>query len=755
MSLLEERVNKQQEKILELVSALPRLDLVEQTITVIIESLSAIGIEIQIPNVVGAKSSSLGSLKNRKLIKNDDVGLSKNAFKKISPEVISDASRTSNIKPRKSNEPTVRARVATPKGSGRQTPTPPEGRKGDASPVPERNKVKPAEDIANKPKEDFKLVIKSNDDGSEETTPDTDRCKDEDRFRNSSVDSESLKDEGSARDEHENSVKALPKSIPSSPAANTAANQNVQNQDKRQDTPTRNSDGSRQKVLKSRISLDLKKQNQTIRSPNVRTYTQALSPKSTSENLPDDQIQFFRSLLKQIEKDNDKLKSLLEFGRTMGTVEHTLIVSWQTLSSYRYMLINKPIEKLASNIHSMWSAIKQVIVLPAEIQKTIQGKIDLESFDQRLFDDALQYMESVILLIILPSYVEKMGIPVPESTKKHRMIDNNKKDWSLKIIAAKNMAKKKEKKKVIPAPRRDDLPTVVNTAGMAKKETINTVNTGDASFKPKPKSEQAKKVDQQIQITRDRIVHLKSKLTEFDSFLNSAQNWVRNQADEEQLKICEKIVPESNNSVFRMNAKIEARIDKIRSSFPMQQKEPPRDINKLKMLERQSSIVADKIWEELRPSMEESSTRSKYMLSPRSSTTWVSPPMSPSRHRPGQHKNLVKIPSIKNLRKDSHAADNSQAIEGDIQDFLDEIEREKPIPEESSASEGTPHYEHIDPYVNNEKILEDMDDISFEELLRGLVASPHEEDSASALEFLKSKLSDLENQYGDLLDEDE
>jgi len=75
------------------------------------------------------------------------------------------------------------------------------------------------------------------------------------------------------------------------------------------------------------------------------------------------------------------------------------------------------------------------------------------------------------------------------------------------------------------------------------------------------------------------------------------------------------------------------------------------------------------------------------------------------------------------------------------------------VDEESLSEHERDEFEYTHPEDETDSKLEMMDDMSFDELLAGLVMSPNE-DKVSGVELLQSKLAALKSQYTDILGAD-
>eukprot|EP01124_Arcella_intermedia_P016597 TRINITY_DN23207_c0_g1_i1.p1 TRINITY_DN23207_c0_g1~~TRINITY_DN23207_c0_g1_i1.p1 ORF type:complete len:782 (+),score=208.35 TRINITY_DN23207_c0_g1_i1:65-2410(+) len=548
----------------------------------------------------------------------------------------------------------------------------------------------------------------------------------------------------------------------------------------------------------TRVRSDFRKQQ--TRPHNIRSppKTNALIGLMNSNEEPSkEQLAFYKNLLHELFSDKEKLKSFVEYGRSLGSPQLTLIISWQTLSSFKVMLTNKPLEQVRGVVQTSWQSLTQAVIFPAEIQSTIQAKIDSGVFDDKLFDDAISYAESVIVLAILPEYCLKYGISVPE--KKKDKLQELKKE-RMKMLNPRGSSKVKKK----------DLKKKVSNGRQAEKSN---------PLKDKLKAEQLKRVDQQFQLARGRLTQLKSTINSFETFLQQTQEWYKINADEEQLRNCEKVLPQCNVAIYRINAKSKEKLDKLQSLLPtdgsdQQQSQPgtPTVLHKAtseashnaRLMQRQSSVVADRIWAELRRSNVEKEEESTFKITTARAATTPTKPHPLINSAKGSRSSLTNLNQSKDVpiseranprvriaigNKDNKLGnDRSMSptpppplaqeaniepsleellAEGDAEEIgriLDEIDRARgglnsQNFEDSFSDVDNPTGENGEGPLNEtstnedeDKLLEEMDDFTFQEILEGLVTSPRgEQSNSSALENLESKLGDLKSLYSDIL----
>jgi len=148
-------------------------------------------------------------------------------------------------------------------------------------------------------------------------------------------------------------------------------------------------------------------------------------------NISKEQLQVYRELLTETLNNADKAKILIDYARTVGQGELTLIVAWQTLTQFTDVVLKSkaPIHMLKTSAESMWEAVCQAVVIPTEICQILQTKIGSGTLDANIFELPRHYIETLMALLIVPSYAAKFNIPL----QKYRV--ETKKDKSFKKLA--------------------------------------------------------------------------------------------------------------------------------------------------------------------------------------------------------------------------------------------------------------------------------------------------------------------------------
>jgi len=257
-----------------------------------------------------------------------------------------------------------------------------------------------------------------------------------------------------------------------------------------------------------------------------------------------------------------------------------------------------------------------------------------------------------------------------------------------------------------------------------------------------------------------RVAQLLSSLASFEEFLEQSQIYAITQADDEQLKQCEKALPECNGYLSRLATRLNDKFTKVKTLFPVIPKDEittrrpvlsPEE-EKANRLKRKSSVVADRLWEELcSEKVEKPSPRS---LSHRKTARGLTPhPEAVESVNP----DVTNTPVIPETNELVHEAGLSieeilaQGNEEEIARLMDDLEAE------TSNKLGLYNDEESsDDIVGDDETdvkLETMGDISFDELLEGLVMTTNE-DNVSGVEFLMSKLAALRSQYTAVLGSD-
>jgi len=330
------------------------------------------------------------------------------------------------------------------------------------------------------------------------------------------------------------------------------------------------------------------------------------------------------------------------------------------------------------------------------------------------------------------------------------------------------------------------------------------------------KSEQIKKVKKQFQVACSRIADIKAALTEFENYLEETKNWAVSGADHEQLKQCEKALPDCNINIYRLMTRANEKFTKVKVLFPSYK----TDEKQYRKIQRKSSVVADKLWVELRGEL--GTPEEKTSSPPVSSTTESisqqrplpvkrsfsfpsidenaipeekSPPItrfpdygnipeikfkeSPIKFKeplklkdlPIKYKeppqietpklvSVGKLPSLEQLLAEESEEDITRLLDEMDPELLPQLDNDESSDHDDFHATESPNLEFSSEYSTGiseddpeSRILEAMDDMTFEELLQGLVMSPKDR-NVSAAELLQRKLAALKSQYADIIGSD-
>jgi len=484
---------------------------------------------------------------------------------------------------------------------------------------------------------------------------------------------------------------------------------------------------------------DKEKDNQDKKISNINARRSTAEPglmlAMQKQNVSKEQLQRLRDLLTETLTFPDKLKQFLEYARSLGSVEYTLILAWQTLQSFEELVKSKADNNLIkTSAESMWESISQAVIVPTELYETLQTKISSGAIDANIFELPKHYIETVMALLIVPSYATKYGLSAPKHTQ-------GKKERHLKKITPRVSRLKKTNSR--------------------KKSQTNTVEKR-SSKRLGNNQVQNQKITQLYKTAQTKLGDFKNAITTFEKFLEQTNMWVNELADEEQLKSCEKILTECNTYIDRLSARTNDKFSKVKTSFP----EIKLDQLPKPALHRQSSVLADKLWEELCLDAELQSypefVVNNNNKKPRAKSVSLGKPLMKNTTLAdiNETNNEDKTPELSRVPS---AIEKLLAFDENENDINDEhsVTRTSSLPEDDDHDENRgssfdiPEIELEGDFPENWN-LESMSDMSFTKILQSLVTCPRGSDSSVlTVDFLESNLETLKKKVSESLSNDD
>jgi len=241
---------------------------------------------------------------------------------------------------------------------------------------------------------------------------------------------------------------------------------------------------------------------------------------------------------------------------------------------------------------------------------------------------------------------------------------------------------------------------------------------------------------------------MKAVITNFQNFLDQSNKLITENTDEEQIRIVEKAVTEYNAYIEKLTSKTIDKFTKYKLLFPDIKVE--EKIAQKITLHRQSSVLADKLWEELCGEREVENPHPEFV-----------PPKklrAKSVGNTGLH--MIKSANVPPITEVNEKDDNTKpidlahetppAIEKLLSSYPHEDEPDDPSEGESNNIDSNTILIDTEDFK-----IGSMNEMSFQEILQSLVTCPRGSDSSVLMvDHLENHLNSLRKQSGEGTDTD-